>query len=155
MNNKAKNIANILLYLILFSFLFFGMWEWMQSPFYIDISEDFNTIVWFRIHCTFEDVFTLLLIIGVLCIFKRKISWIYRPRKIDYILITIMGVFYTLISEYVNIHVSHSWGYSKWMPLIPWLDVGIVPLLQWLILPSVILVITKDHLKAIRKKDQH
>ena len=123
----------------------------MQSPFYTDISEDFNTIVWFRIHCTFSDILTLLAIIALICIFKRKVIWISQPKKMDYILATGMGVFYTFFSEYLNVQVLHRWEYSNWMPVIFWLRIGVVPVMQWLTLPSIILVITKDHLKAISK----
>jgi hypothetical protein len=32
----------------------------MQSPFYEDISTDFNRTVWFRVHCSLIDVLIVL-----------------------------------------------------------------------------------------------
>lgn len=142
----------MLLYIGLFSFLIFGMWEWLQSPFYVDVADDFNQIVWFRIHCTLADMLILFSIAGLVSLFKGTIAWMWHPESKDYVLVTVMGIFYTFVSEYVNVHVLQRWGYSGLMPVLPWLGTGIVPVIQWLILPSCILWLTKDHLKAIRQK---
>ena len=92
-------IIRAIFYLSLFSFLFFGMWEWMQSPFFIDITDDFNMIVWFRIHSTIGDILILITILGLISLLKKEIFWIFQPGKRDYFLIAIMGLFYTV---YVN-----------------------------------------------------
>jgi hypothetical protein len=34
------------------------------------------------------------------------------------------------------------------MPLLPGLRIGLVPLLQWLLLPTAVLWLLRDHLKA-------
>jgi hypothetical protein len=60
-----------------------------------------------------------------------------------------MAVLYTAASEYVNVHLLKSWGYSDLMPLLPGIGIGIVPLLQWAILPAVVIKITKDHIRGV------
>lgn len=154
MKHSIRRFTKMIFYLGLFSFLFFGIWEWMQSPFFTDISEDFNKIVFFTIHCTFSDILILFSSVTLLCIFKREIAWIFHPRKMNYILITSMGLFYTLLSEYINVQLLQRWKYSNLMPIVPGLGIGLTPILQWLLLPSIILLVTKDHLKAIGNESQ-
>lgn len=47
------------------------------------------------------------------------------------------GVVYTLFSEWLNVQVRHTWGYSDLMPVIPGLDVGLSPVAQWIVIPLV------------------
>ena len=47
-----------------------------------------------------------------------------------------VGVSYTIYSEWVNVYVRGTWAYSDLMPIIPVLGVGVSPLVQWIVLPS-------------------
>lgn len=47
------------------------------------------------------------------------------------------GIVYTIYSEYVNTVLRMSWAYSAWMPTVPVLGTGIVPLAQWVVIPTV------------------
>jgi hypothetical protein len=136
------------LFLALFGFLYMGVWEFVQSPFFVDISEDFRDIVLFRIHCTLGDVLILFEIATVLSLIRWSWNWILQPKLGDYLLFTLMGMLYTAFSEYMNVYVRGSWGYSDLMPVIPLTGVGVVPLVQWLVLPSLILTTTSHQLKG-------
>jgi len=48
-----------------------------------------------------------------------------------------LGLAYTFYSEWRNVVVRGSWAYSNLMPVIPALETGLSPLLQWLIVPIV------------------
>lgn len=41
---------------------------------------------------------------------------------------------YTILSERYNL-LYGSWAYSPLMPFVPWIEVGLSPLLQWLCVP--------------------
>ncbi|MDI1287990.1 MAG: hypothetical protein PSV46_26665 [Reyranella sp.] len=45
------------------------------------------------------------------------------------------GIAYTIYSERMNVLVLHNWTYSGLMPVLPGLEVGLSPLLQWLFIP--------------------
>ena len=49
----------------------------------------------------------------------------------------VLGVSYTIFSEWLNIAVRKSWAYSGLMPIMHFFgfDVGISPLLQWIAVP--------------------
>jgi hypothetical protein len=56
---------------------------------------------------------------------------------------TILGLSYTVFSEWLNVEVRQSWAYAPAMPLIPPLGTGLAPLLQWLIIPPTALAFAK------------
>ena len=46
-----------------------------------------------------------------------------------------LGVLYTIFSEWLNIVIRQSWAYSDLMPVVPVIDTGLSPLLQWIVVP--------------------
>jgi hypothetical protein len=52
-----------------------------------------------------------------------------------------MGMGYAVFSEWYNVYRIESWAYSDAMPLV--FGVGITPLMQWLVVPGVMLVLIK------------
>ena len=48
----------------------------------------------------------------------------------------VVGVGYTVFSEWLNIVVSEAWTYSEQMPIVPVIDAGLSPLMQWIVIPE-------------------
>ena len=46
------------------------------------------------------------------------------------------SVGYTVYSEWLNVYVKGTWAYSDLMPIVPGLEVGLSPLIQWIVLPT-------------------
>lgn len=62
-----------------------------------------------------------------------------------------LGVAYTGFSEWLNVYQRRSWAYSEWMPLLPlgpW-RIGLSPILQWLIVPTVSMWVASRRLARI------
>jgi len=55
-------------------------------------------------------------------------------------------VAYTIFSEWLNTAVRQSWAYSPLMPVLPIMGTGLAPLLQWIVVPSTALALTR-HVK--------
>ena len=142
-----KILNHPVLNFIFFSYLLNATWEWMQSPFFIDTTSNLNLVVWYRIHCSLGD--TLILLVGyvLISLYRKDIGWVNQSRLNDYLILVLIGFFYTILSEFINVHVKHNWAYSRYMPIIPFINTGVVPLLQWIILPPVILSITRKQVK--------
>jgi hypothetical protein len=51
------------------------------------------------------------------------------------IVASVLGVGYTAYSEWRHAVVLRHWTYSALMPVVPWLGVGVFPLLQWILIP--------------------
>ena len=47
----------------------------------------------------------------------------------------VIGVSYTVFSEWLNIEIRGAWAYRDGMPVIPLLDAGLSPVLQWILVP--------------------
>ena len=54
----------------------------------------------------------------------------------------VLGIAYTILSEWLNVEVWHTWSYSPAMPVLPWLGTGLAPMLQWFLVPALTFVIT-------------
>jgi hypothetical protein len=60
------------------------------------------------------------------------------------------GLAYTVWSEWVNVDVRGSWAYSNLMPVVSvlGLDIGVSPLLQWLVLPALSFICVRRGARA-------
>jgi len=61
------------------------------------------------------------------------------------VLAVIIGVGYTVISEWLNTAIRYSWEYSSLMPLVDirGVPLGLAPLAQWLIVPPFALYLAR------------
>ncbi len=65
-------------------------------------------------------------------------SWLLHPAGPDIARFLIIGMAVAMVLEILATRVWFRWAYSAAMPLVPVLGVGLIPLLQWLLLPPVI-----------------
>lgn len=72
---------------------------------------------------------------------RNNYLWFFAPKGKDYLVVTLMGISYTAYSEILNVVVRESWGYSDLMPMIPGTHIGLIPIIQWILLPSLILYV--------------
>ena len=91
------------------------------------------------IHCTGGDVLIAgaSLLIALLAAGHR--SW----PAVDFYkvggLTMVIGIGYTIYSEWLNTSVRLSWSYSELMPVVPLIGMGLSPLLQWVVVPMLAL----------------
>ena len=86
------------------------VWEILQLPLYtIWTTGTARQMAFAVLHCTGGDVLTAALLIGV-------------------------G--YTIYSEWLNTGSRASWACSGLMPVVPGLGTGLSPILQWLVVPT-------------------
>ncbi len=115
------------------------IWEFAHMPLYeIWYEGTPNEIIYAGLHCTGGDVLIagFALMISLLVFGRGWLSSRETFMRVA-ILSIILGISYTIFSEYLNITIRKSWAYSDLMPVIPVIDTGLSPLLQWLILPVV------------------
>lgn len=136
-----KKWGEYLIWYSLISFLIFSAWEWYQTPFFIDISQEINRIVWFRFHCTVGDMMILTTTVLLSGILFKGFQWLFHPSWKHYLIVSVTGLSYTVFSEFRNVYIVKSWGYSSLMPTIH--GIGMLPIAQWILLPSMILYIAK------------
>lgn len=87
---------------------------------------------------TLGDVGIALIAFWAVAVVCGSRGWILRPTTSQVIGFVVVGVVITIVMEWLATHVLCRWAYAASMPVIPALDVGVSPLLQWVALPPVV-----------------
>jgi hypothetical protein len=113
------------------------LWEIAHLPLYtISRTGSWREISFAVAHCTVGDLMiaTLSLIIA-LCILGRR-DWPSQGFATVAATTLVIGLAYTGYSEWLNTTVRMSWTYTELMPKVPFLEVGLSPVIQWIIVPA-------------------
>lgn len=126
-----------------FGFFTSFIWKMLQMPFF-DVG---SATSWEKTlgctRATFGDAGILLLAYTMVSILNRDRHWMHRPTTgmIGTYLLSGLGV--TVIIEEIATSVPTQWGwgwrYSELMLLVPGTNVGLVPILMWIIIPLITL----------------
>ncbi|MBI2523987.1 hypothetical protein HY464_01125 [Candidatus Peregrinibacteria bacterium] len=127
------------------SFLLNLLWENLQAPLYegyLSFAQHFPICL----RATFGDMVFMAVIYGTLAVVYRDIWWMANPRTYrhpaTWTLTILTGTLLAVIFELWAVHVAQRWQYTGAMPLIPVVEVGLVPVLQMLLIPLAILAAT-------------
>jgi hypothetical protein len=137
---RAMTITNLFARLGLWSALAFALnliWESAHVRFYtLWAAADAKTVAWSLLHCSLGDVVIALAMFALAGVLLRQSDWPgSRPWAGTAIVVT-GSMAYTAWSEWYNVYSAGNWAYTGSMPMI--FGIGLSPLLQWLILPPVI-----------------
>jgi hypothetical protein len=117
-------------------------WETAQLPLYTLWSEaSAGTIAFSVAHCTAGDIaIGAGALIMVLVVGRERALSQWRWWRIA-VWTALAGAAYTVFSEWNNTAILGSWAYSGLMPVLKLagIDIGLSPLLQWLVLPPLAL----------------
>ena len=122
------------------------IWETLQLPLYtIWQTGTVQAQAFAVVHCTIGDVIIALCALTVALVVTGAGEWPQKRFRRGAILAILLGLGYTVFSEWLNVVVRASWAYSNLMPVVTafGLRVGLSPLLQWLVIPTVAFMITK------------
>jgi hypothetical protein len=114
------------------------LWEIGQLPFY-QLPPDLNFRLYAVLHCTLGDVLIATFTFCGTAALMRSWNWPVRAPWCGGLLMVTAGIIYTGFSEWYNVYRMANWTYASRMPLIA--GMGLTPLLQWLLVPSLMLVI--------------
>lgn len=130
--------------IIVFSFLLHFVWEFWQAPTYAGMIELNH---WDGIKlctsATFGDVGFAMTAFWLTSLFAKSRLWFLNPNTPQMLLFIGVGIALTVGFEHYYTSISLRWTYSELMPLIPPFGTGLSPLLQWLIIPVIVLWFTK------------
>ena len=131
-------------------FVLHWMWEVGQAPLFTCFVQ-FRRCMWlcFRAAVT-GDLAMMLLIYACLALVHRRNDWpMHRSafhHPATWILPIVIGMLLATNVEFWAVFVAHRWEYSATMPLIPWLHIGLTPVLQMIIVPLATTVLLKQML---------
>ena len=110
------------------------LWEILQLPLYTIWAEGTPAEIAFAVvHCTAGDLLIAMasLVAGLIVAGDR--TW--PTRRFWAVAAVMLGVAYTVFSEWLNLVVRKSWAYSDLMPIVPVIGTGLSPLMQWIAIP--------------------
>ncbi|MBI5798737.1 MAG: hypothetical protein HZB10_02295 [Candidatus Yonathbacteria bacterium] len=135
-------------FITIVSFLLHIVWENLQAPLfagYVSFGQHF----WFCLYGTAGDVVIALVVFLLIALLKGDMDWIRSITARDLLALAIIGFFIAVWIEHRALLFS-TWNYAAAMPIIPYLKVGLTPVLQMVILLPLSFLITDRLLKKNR-----
>ncbi len=115
------------------------VWEIAQVRLYtIWAAADRMSVAWALLHCTLGDVVIALVMFGLAGVVLWRADWPASRPWTGGAIVVIGTMAFTAWSEWYNVYRVGNWGYTASMPMV--FSIGLSPLLQWLILPPVMVV---------------
>jgi len=116
------------------------LWEVMQLPLYTIWTSGTAGQRWYAVaHCTGGDVMIAALTLLAALAIAGSSRWPRERQSAVWLIAVVLGVGYTIFSEWLNVSVRASWAYSTAMPTLPLIGTGLSPFAQWLIVPTLAL----------------
>lgn len=135
--------------LFCFGFLLNFVYEVWQSPFFEFYGRpSLLAKVKAITHCTAGDGVIAVGCFWIASLVYRSRRWILHPTWKQVGLYTGIGWIYTFFSEIYRVRIAHLYGISGWV--VPGLTISGLPLLQWVILPPILLTIVRHQLLGYR-----
>ena len=124
-------IGSVLLHLV---------WEVVQLPLYtLWTTGTAGQKAFAVIHCTIGDTMIAGLSLLLALAIAGRPNWPNDGTRSVWLLLIVFGAGYTIYSEWLNVNVRGAWSYSGIMPALPIIGTGLAPLLQWIVVPTLVL----------------
>ena len=97
-----------------------------------------------RVHqATFGDVLIALSAFWTAAWAARSRLWFLSSSRTAWVIYLGMGVLLTVSLEWLATGALQRWTYASEMPVIPWTPIGVFPLLQWVVVPPLVIWIAR------------
>lgn len=119
-----------------FSFLLNLAWEMLQMPLYHNMSLDLQSTLFCALASVADTIMVLLIYYGFALIYKDS-YWMVKPKIYQILILIFVGAAGAVLAELRHLNLG-TWRYSNYMPILPGLRVGLIPIIQFMLLPGVI-----------------
>ena len=113
-------------------------WELAQAPLYVGLKNYSAGVFWHCFVASLGDGVIVLLIVVVGWFTLRQSDWFLRTGVRGCLVMITAGLVLALLVEWVAVHILNRWEYTRSMPTLPVVHIGLVPVAQMLILPPLI-----------------
>lgn len=118
------------------SFILNEVWELLQMPLYSSAYYNLGHVVFCTLGALADMIMVLLLYVCFGFIYKNPF-WIWQSNWFKIFVVMLTGAVGAVLSEKRHLKIG-SWAYDQSMPIVPFVNVGLSPFLQFLLLPVVI-----------------
>lgn len=130
------------------AFVLHYIWEGLHVPLYGGYEHITNMPI--ALYTTLGDVLYTLCAVFVVALIKGRADWFAAPSARDIVALATIGGFIAAFVEYKALAFNR-WYYLADMPLVPFLDIGLTPLLQMVILLPLSIYLAALADRAIRR----
>lgn len=128
---------------MLFAFLLHFAWEILQVPFFVQMPTMGHwQAISVCLRATLGDVAIALTSFGAAALLEQQFRWFLQPSGWALSAYLATGLIATLLLERYAIATGR-WSYSDLMPVLPAIGVGLMPIVQWTVLPLATLFLTR------------
>ncbi len=126
--------------LLILSFPMHFTWELLQAPLFSSM-EKVTHIDGIRIclQATLGDMVIALVAYWVAALLAGTRHWVGRPDYRAFVLFIGTGLGITVGIEFLSTEVLERWTYGTAMPRLPFIGTGLTPILQWALIPALVL----------------
>jgi hypothetical protein len=121
------------------------VWELAQGPLYKGYEYDFQHIAFCTLASVADAIMVVLLYLGFAFILKDPF-WIRELTLVRILLLMLTGGMGAIVAEMRHLSAGN-WAYDESMPLLPFVNAGLSPVLQFTLLPVVIYYLSYRMLK--------
>jgi hypothetical protein len=139
-DNNPRIFKGLTYLIITTSFLLNFAWEMLQMPLFEGIEMNMQSAV-FCILSSLVDTLIVLLLYYVFVIIYKELFWNRHFIVQRILILMVAGSIGAILTEILYLSAG-SWKYSRSMPLIPVVNVGVSPVLQFTVLPTVIYLLS-------------
>lgn len=112
-------------------------WEFAHMPLYTLYETGTRREILFAgLHCTAGDLLIATAVLVLALLVFGEADWPAAGAGRVFAAALVMGIGYTIFSEWLNVTVREAWAYSTWMPVVPLVGTGLSPMLQWIVVPG-------------------
>lgn len=134
---------------LLFGFLLNLPWELLQIPFYAGMqSLPHGEGVLLCAGAAAGDAAILLAAFWCTAMLVRSRSWIAHPSWLALACFIGAGQLATVIIEQWATQAWDRWSYAESMPTVPVIGTGLLPVLQWLLLPLLVVWLARRQMRG-------
>lgn len=135
----------------MFAFLLNLPWEFWQVPFFAGMGSASHWAA--TVFCTraaLGDAGIAVTAFWVAALAVQSRRWILTPKVGTLTVFLLTGLLITVVFERLATGPLDRWLYAETMPVVPALGVGLLPLLQWILLPPLVVWFVKRQLEPVR-----
>lgn len=132
-SNNRRIFKRFSCLIIAFSFLLNFIWEMLQMPLYEGMKLNMQSAMIFGL-ASLADTLMVLLLYYAFAFLYKEFFWTQHFIVQRILILVVTGSIGAILTEILYLSTG-SWKYSRSMPLIPVVNVGVSPVLQFMILP--------------------
>jgi hypothetical protein len=139
-----QNYKRFILAVAVTAFILNFIWELAQGPLYQGFEYDWDHLSLCAL-ASIADVFSVLILFFAFALVYREVYWINNMGISRALMLVTTGSTGAILTELWHTYRG-DWYYSDTMPLLPFVDVGVSPVVQFIVLPLLIFMISKKFL---------